>query len=130
MNDLHVTDIRPFIGSKDFDTSRDFYTAIGWNLNWDNGNLAELELGGSRLYLQAYYQRKWCENSMLHVTVRSAQAWYDHVKNVLGDREYGAARIAPPKSEDYGALVTYIWDPVGILLHMAEPIEPSKAEGS
>jgi hypothetical protein len=25
--------------------------------------------------------------------------------------------------EGYGALVTYVWDPSGILLHLAEPIE-------
>ena len=62
---------------------------------------------------------------MLHITVSSAQAWFDHVKTVLSARQYGAARVKPPKPEDYGALVTYIWDPVGILLHMAQPIIPS-----
>ena len=128
MNDLHVVDIKPFIGSKEFSVSRDFYVAIGWKLNWDIGNFAELELGGSKIYLQDYYQRKWCENSMLHITVDNAQAWFDHVKSVLEARKYGAARVAPPRAEDYGSLVTYIWDPVGILLHMAQPTEPLKKE--
>ena len=128
MNDLHVVDIKPFIGSKDFSVSRDFYVAIGWKLNWDIGNLAELELGGGKIYLQDYYQRKWCENSMLHITVDNAQAWFDHAKSVLEARKYGAARVAPPRAEDYGSLVTYIWDPVGILLHMAQPTEPLKKE--
>jgi hypothetical protein len=28
--------------------------------------------------------------------------------------------VAPPKHEDYGARVTYVWDPAGVLLHLAE----------
>ena len=34
----------------------------------------------------------------------------------------GPPRVNPPKEEDYGALVTYIWDPAGVLLHMAQPL--------
>lgn len=30
MIDLELTDVRSFIGSKDFDTSKAFYEALGW----------------------------------------------------------------------------------------------------
>ena len=122
MAGLGASDIKPFIGSKNFEESRDFYLALGWRLNWEQENLAELELGGCRFYLQRYYQRKWCENSMLHITVEDAEAWYQHVQAVLERRSYGAARVNAPKEESYGALVTYVWDPAGILLHLAQPL--------
>ncbi len=117
-----ASDIKPFIGSRDFVVSRDFYLALGWRLNFDTGDLAELELGDCRFYLQKYYQKQWCENSMLHITVENADAWYQHVRAVLEARSYGAARVKPPKEESYGAVVTYVWDPAGILLHFAQPL--------
>ncbi len=121
---LTASDIKTFIGSKDYDESRDFYQAIGFRLNFDAGDLAEFELGNGRFYLQKYYQRKWCENSMLHITVEDAQAWYRHVVTVLENRKYGAARVREPTEQSYGALVTFVWDPAGVLLHFAQPLDP------
>ena len=60
---------------------------------------------------------------MLHITVNDAQAWYEHATKVFEARRYGAARVKPPKVEDYGAIVTYVWDPSGILLHLAQPTD-------
>ncbi len=122
MTELEASDVKPFLGSRDFEESREFYVALGWRLNFDTGDLAELELGNCRFYLQRYYERTWCENSMLHITVQDAAAWHAHVKSVLDARPYGAARVKPPKEDSYGALVTYVWDPAGILLHFAEPL--------
>jgi len=128
MANLNSSDIKTFIGSKNFEESRDFYVALGWKLNFDGGDLAELELGNNRFYLQKYYQRKWCENSMLHITIEDAEAWYKHVTAVLEVRSYGAARVRPPKEQDYGALVTFVWDPVGVLLHFAQPLVIHKSQ--
>ena len=124
MVNLNASDIKTFIGSKNFDESREFYTAIGFKLNFDAGDLAELELGNCRFYLQNYYQRKWCENSMLHITVEDAEAWYQNVSTVLATKSYGAARVKEPGEQSYGALVTHVWDPVGVLLHFAQPLDP------
>lgn len=126
MKNLVASDIKPFIGSRNFEESRDFYVALGWKINFDAGNLAELELGKCRFFLQDYYQREWCENSMLHITVENAEAWFRHATAVLGARSYGAARVKAPEMQDYGALVTHVWDPVGVLLHFAQPADASQ----
>lgn len=120
--DRRVTDIKPFIGARDYTESRDFYVALGWRLNFDAGDIAELELDGCRFYLQRYYQKQWCDNTMLHITVGDAQAWFEHVTGVLTERSFGTARVKPPTEQDYGALVTFVWDPSGVLLHFAEPL--------
>lgn len=123
VTNLKASDIKAFIGSKNFHESRDFYEAIGFKLNFDAGDIAEFELGNCRFYLQKYYQRKWCENSMLHITVEDAEAWYRHVAGVLQKRKFGAARVKEPSQQSYGALVTFVWDPVGVLLHFAQPLD-------
>ena len=122
MANLNASGVRTFVGTRDFEDSRDFYIALGCTLNWERDGLAELEFGGCPFFLQRHYNRQWCENSMLHVTVEDAEAWYRHAKTVIENGPFkGSPRVNPPKEENYGALVTYIWDPAGVLLHMAQP---------
>ena len=126
MANLDSSIIRSFIGSRDFEESKAFYQAIGFSLTHDSPDIAELTLGDYSFYLQRYYEKKWCENSMLHITVEDAQAWYDRISQVLEANRYGAARLDPPREQSYGALVTFVWDPVGVLLHFAQPIDANK----
>lgn len=114
---LAVEDVRPFVAVKDFRQSLRFYEALGWRTVWTDGQLALLELGANRLYLQDYYVKDWAENSMLVVVVDDPAAWYEHARNVLAAGDYGEARVTAPKREDWGATVTYVWDPSGVLLH-------------
>ena len=118
--DLCVTDVRPFIGAKDFDISRAFYEALGWTTDYLDDQLALMTNGAHRFYLQRYYQKDWLENTMLHLTVADAAACPQHTAAVRASAGYGEARGVPPKQEDYGALVTYVWDPAGVLLHLAQ----------
>ena len=124
MSNYAVSQIKPFIGSRDFAESKAFYQAIGWEMTFDSQDICEMRLGDNFFYLQRYYDRKWCENSMLHITVEDAHAWYERVRLVLDEGDYGAARVDPPREQSYGALVTFVWDPVGVLLHFAQPIKP------
>ena len=39
---------------------------------------------------------------------------------MLAGGAFGDARVAEPKLEDWGATVTYVWDPCGVLLHFTE----------
>lgn len=114
-------DVKIFIPAKNFNTSLAFYTQLGWQLNWEHdGGLAELELAGARLFLQNFYVKAWAENFMLYIPVENAQAWYEHVTKLIESGDFPKARVAPPKLQDHGDIVTYVWDPSGILLHFAE----------
>ena len=120
MLDLCVSDVRPFIGAKDFDISRAFYEALGWTTDYLDDQLALMTNGAQRLYLQRYYQKDWLENTMLHLTVADAAACHAQIAAVLEKGRFGDARVAPLQYQEYGALVTYVWDPAGVLLHLAE----------
>ncbi len=117
---LTVQDLKTFVGAKDFDVSLDFYAALGWRVNFQEGDLAELELCDQRFYLQRYYQAEWCNNSMLYLSVDDATAWHEKIEAVLAARTYGAARTKPPAPADYAKLVTHMWDPSGVLWHLAQ----------
>lgn len=116
----NANDVKVFVPTKNFELSLRFYEALGWRRNWREGGLAEIELADSRLYLQDFYAKDWAENFMLYVVVDDAQAWHDHAVRVIESDEYLGARTQPPKKEPYGALVTYVWDPCGVLIHFAQ----------
>lgn len=122
---LSVKDVKVFVPAKDFKQSLGFYQALGWQANFvaDDGGLAELELGGCRFFLQNFYSKELAENFMLYLSIEDAEAWWERVSAVINSGLYGGARVAKPKEEAYGALVTYVWDPSGVLLHFAQPLE-------
>ncbi|MFK8081132.1 MAG: hypothetical protein AB8B97_12665 [Granulosicoccus sp.] len=116
-----VLDVKPFIGSKDYELSRQFYLAMGWTLGFDTGEVAELQLGEYRFILQKWYQKEWCDNLMLHIAVEDAQYWYEHAMQVLKGGSYDVAKVREPSKQDSGEFVTFVWDPAGVLLHFAQP---------
>ena len=117
-----ATDIKVFVPAMNFIQSVEFYETMGWNVNWraDDDSLAELELAGNRLYLQNYYNEDWANNFMIHITVDDARAWWEHASKVIEDGGYKYARVREAQEQCYGALVTFVWDPSGILLHFAQ----------
>ena len=122
MSSLTANDVKIFAPAMNFSESLAFYKALGWQVNWlaDDNSLAELELANCRFYLQNYYNKEWANNFMMHITVQDAKAWWQLASKVIKEGKYKFARLKEPKEESYGALVTYVWDPSGILLHFAE----------
>ncbi len=121
MSHLKVSDLRPFIPARDFKQSRAFYAGLGWETRDVGPGLALVTLADQQhFYIQDYYLKEMAENSMLHVTVEDAQAWFEHVSSVLGENDFPEARVQPPKPQPYGAIVTFVHDPTGVLLHLCQ----------
>ena len=116
-------DVKAFIPSRAFELSLRFYEAMGWQCNWRHDGLAEREIGKARFYLQKYYVREWAENAMLYIDVDDALAWHQHAQRLVVSGEFPGVRTAEPRYEEYGAMVTFVWDPCGVLLHFAQPVE-------
>lgn len=120
MPNLSISDVRPFIPARSFEQSKQFYSGIGWTVKDVAPKLALVESQGGHFYLQDYYVKEFAENAMLHITVEDAQAWYQHVVGVLASNKWPAARVQPPKLQPYGALVAFVHDPTGVLLHFCQ----------
>jgi catechol 2,3-dioxygenase-like lactoylglutathione lyase family enzyme len=121
MPELTASDLRPFVPAKDFAQSKRFYAALGWETRDVADGLALVRLADQQhFYLQDYYVKALAENCMLHLTVADAQAWYRHVSAVLQRGRFPDARVQPPRPQSYGAVVTFVHDPSGVLLHLCE----------
>ncbi len=119
---LRASDVKVFVPAMNFQESLRFYKALGWQENFRSGSddLAELELADCRFYLQNYYNKDWANNFMLHITVEDARAWWERASTVIAAGNYKYARLTEPNEQSYGALVTHVWDPSGVLLHFAQ----------
>ncbi len=122
MTDATTPDIyslKTFVGAKNFDLSRRFYSALGWTVADVIDGLAEARLSHFRFYLQRYYHQDWCHNTMMFMDVRDAAAWRQRIDAVITSDEFDEARATGPKDEGY-AMVTHMWDPSGVLWHIAQ----------
>lgn len=121
MSSLKASDLRPFIPARDFVLSKEFYSSLGWETRDVADGLALVRVADQQhFYIQAYYLKEVAENCMLHVTVDDAQAWHKHVASVLRGRKFADARVQLPKLQPYGAVVAFVHDPSGVLLHLCQ----------
>ena len=119
-----ITDQRVFLPTKDLAQSIDFYRRMGWQVRFLDDDLALMELGASRVFLQKYYQKEWADNTMVHFVVDDAARWQEVAERVKNEGGFENVSIRPGQREDYGALVTHVIDPAGVLLHFAQMDKP------
>ena len=115
-----ITEQRVFLPTRDLDQSIDFYSRMGWQVRFRDDSLALMELGASRIFLQKYYQKEWADNTMVHLVVDDAVLWHEVAARVKVEGGFEDVIIRAPQREDYGALVTHVIDPAGVLLHFAQ----------
>lgn len=120
-----ITDFRTFLPAKDFETSKRFYSDLGFELRSLGPDLAHVGLGPHAFLLQAYYVKEWAENFMMHVVVTNLNGWWEHIASLDLESRYSVRPPRPPKLERWGLNVAYVFDPTGVLWHFAE--RPAKA---
>lgn len=116
-----ITDFKPFVPSNDYEVSKAFYECIGFKVNWDAGEVCEIDTNfGFRFLLLPQNHNNYAHSLMLHFMVDSAQAWYDHLVLLDLPSKFTGSKVAAPELQPWGLLITYVWDPAGVLLHFAE----------
>ncbi len=113
--------IRPFVPSQDYAKSIAFYEALGFTSTHHDSNVTILKQDSFSFILQSYYQKDFAENCMVQVMVRNANSWWrDHVDADHLVAAFGVKPPIPPKMQDWGLKVGFLFDPSGVLMHIAE----------
>ncbi len=116
-----INDFKPFVPSNDHEVSKAFYQHMGFKINWADGDVCEVDTNfGYRFLLLDKNHNNYAHSLMLHFMVNSAQEWYDHFTEIKLAEAFKGTKVAPPKLMPWGLLITYVWDPAGVLLHFAE----------
>ncbi len=121
----NINDFKPFVPSNDYEISKAFYECMGFKINWDSEEVCEVDTCfGFRFLLLPKNHNNYAHSLMLHFMVDSAQEWYEHFSSIKLVEKFEGTKAAPPKLQPWGLLITYVWDPAGVLLHFAE--DPNK----
>ncbi len=110
--------VRPFLPTKDFDLSKRFYKALGFDKVVD-GEVAIFHAGSGGFILQHHCGEGWAENCMMHLLVDDLDAWWAHVLALDLPARFGVTPPKPPAMQPWGLRVAYVVDPAGVLWHLA-----------
>ena len=111
--------IRPFIGSKDFGISRQFYQDLGFKESILANNLSYFESNGLGFYLQDAYVKDWIDNTMVFMEVDDVHRFWREIMALNLTSTYENVRIVPVRKMDWGS-ECFLHDPSGILWHFGE----------
>ena len=111
--------IRPFIPAKDFELSKSFYEALGFEKVLD-GEVAIFKAGSGGFILQRYFQEEWAKNFMMQLMVDDLDLWWDYVESLDLTSRFGVPAPKPPALQPWGLRVAYVVDPSGVLWHIAQ----------
>ncbi|PKB18662.1 glyoxalase [Flavobacterium sp. 5] len=111
--------IRPFIGAKDFDLSRSFYTDLGFKETILGNNMSVFEMEELSFYLQDAYIKDWIDNSMIFLEVKDVSHFWNDLIELELTTKYKEAKLVPIKILDWGK-ECFIHDPSGVLWHIGE----------
>ncbi len=110
--------IKPFIGAKNFELSRNFYRDLGFKESILFPNMSYFKTDGLGFYLQDTYQ-EWVDNSMIFLEVEDVGYYWKELLALDLTSRYMGVKLTPIREFDWGK-ECYLHDPSGILWHIGE----------
>ena len=110
---------RPFLPTLDFEKSKQFYVALGFELTLDS-EVAIFKAGSGGFLLQRHYHEDWAGNFMMQLMVDDLDRWWSHIQSLDLPKRFGVPEPKPPAVQPWGLRIVYVVDPCGVLWHIAE----------
>jgi catechol 2,3-dioxygenase-like lactoylglutathione lyase family enzyme len=111
--------IRPFIGAKDFKTSRNFYRDLGFTESVLSADMSVFKVGQLAFYLQNADVKDWIDNTMIFLEVDDVKRYWDELQVLNLPEKYPGAKLTPIRIMDWGR-ECFLHDPSGILWHFGQ----------
>jgi len=112
--------IRTFIGAKNYEESRTFYKELGFEEVVIFNNMCLFKVNENlAFYLQDYYVKKWCNNSMIFLEVDDIDECLNELLSKGLQDKYKYVRFTEIKEFEWGREF-FMHDPSGILWHFGQ----------
>ncbi len=115
----NIKSVRPFIGAKNYNLSRQFYSDFGFEEIKIPYKMSFFKSGDFGFYLQDAYVKDWVNNSMIFLEVENVEEHLIHIKKLNLTSKYENVKISEIHYNDWGNEY-FIHDPSGILWHIGE----------
>ncbi len=110
---------RAFMPSRDFDLSKRFYEALGFEKVLD-GEVAIFNAGSGGFVLQRHYHQDWAENFVMQLMVDDLDAWWGHIEKLDLPKTFNVQPPRAPAMRPWGLRIAYVYDPCGVLWHIGQ----------
>jgi uncharacterized glyoxalase superfamily protein PhnB len=115
-----VVALRPFVPAKDFETSLRFYGDLGFTAFRLGDSLASMHLGPFAFLLQKFEAEGFAANFMMHLLVNDVESWWRRIEGLDLAAKSAVKAPSAPALQPWGLLVAYVFDPSGVLWHVAQ----------
>jgi hypothetical protein len=115
-----VLGLRPFVPARDYALSKRFYLALGFEATHEDDHVTILKLDGFSFILQNFYVKEFADNCMVQLLVRNANLWWERIDNAKLMAAFAVREPRAPAMQDWGLKVGFLFDPSGVLWHVAE----------
>lgn len=115
----NIKSIRPFIGSENFQLSREFYRDLGFEETVLENNFSVFKKQDIAFYLQDYYAKEWIENTMIFVEIENVDEYWEELLSLNLTDKYEKVRLTPIRIMDWGK-ECFVHDPSGVLWHFGQ----------
>lgn len=112
--------IRTFVGAEDFQTSRSFYSELVFEESTIDEKMSFFKVNSSLgFYLQDYYVKEWCDNSMVLLEVHNVGEIRKSLIELEVLRKYKNVKVSDIRENEHGKQM-FVHDPSGVLWHFFE----------
>ena len=111
--------IRTFIGSKNYNVSRNFYLDLGFKEIITSENMSYFYMDEFGFYLQDAYVKGWVDNSMIFFEVENLESTLKYIKDLKLPEKYKNVRLSEIIYKEWGKEF-FLHDPCGILWHFGK----------
>lgn len=111
--------IRTFIGSKNYNVSRNFYSDLGFKEIVTSEKMSYFHIGEFGFYLQDAYVKDWIDNSMIFFEVENLESTLKYIRSLKLTEKYKDVRLSEIVYNEWGNEF-FLHDPCGILWHFGK----------
>jgi hypothetical protein len=121
---LNAVEIKAFVPASDFEKSKQFYSAIGFEIPWSSDDLAYVRLGETSFLLQAFNHPDFIKNYQMHLVVENVEDWHAHLKSIGIEEQFGV-RMGSPEDQPWAMRDFTLFDSSGVLWRIAQNLPRS-----
>ncbi len=114
---MNYKSLAPFIpGGPDFEQSKLFFIALGFELKWDNGDYVGFKKDNCEFILQNFNDKHFAENLMMRIIVDDLDEFWKEI-SAKGLEKKFKVKLNAPKQQPWGREVAII-DIAGVCWHV------------
>lgn len=114
--------LEPFIPSgSDLDKSKQLFQELGFEIEWDAGELIGFRNQNCKFILQKYDNKVFAKNLMVAVKLKDIKSFWENISKKNLPEKFGIPAIGQPIQQPYGTEINII-DAAGVCWHFIEEI--------